>query len=923
MSVNFAEFFKKLKHLNLEDGEVLELELRLLIDSRTKSKEFTLSKEATINYAKSLIEKYKENEVEIEQTINIFSANEQTFKQLLFINGEKKKDHEVVRSKSRLINPVFMNNSNYFSYKLSASIEKSAANFDMTRVSFTRIKLRYSIDLNDDWRLDITLIKTINDISTNPGAVKNAKEKMFFAINKTNFADKAPWNEADLIEFELEYIGQLDRLSLESLKIADRFPINSDVEEAPQTQNSEYQQGVYEIAEKVGHKRVKMFTHKFGLKQLSNQVVELNKNMFIRDVLPRITDYYITDKVDGERNMLYLSPTKSFAVSSTIRTLPQEDIKTDIICIVDCEEYKGQFYIFDVLYYEKSLTELPFEERKAYFDKASKHFKQLVMKPFELLTEKFQEEIKEFKKRKLNYETDGLVLTPKNEKYFDMKCYKYKPISHLTIDFLIKECPESLLGVHPFVENKEGIKPMILFCGLPRNYYLNLGLSFIEKYEYLFPWVDKKNLPDYFPYQFQPCDSTYAYLFWPTEKETDLANNSPENNPPANTPTNNKIDQQDSKNKQLKLQLNTENAKKSPLDGLVGEFAPEAPDKLIWRLKRIRWDRLGDLQRKTYFGNAFQIAEQNWFSYKNPLLIESLDLKSNSYFFDKDTELQKNSRNFNSFVKSKIFDRFKNTNWTLDMASGNGQDLFRYADHYFKNVLFTEVDRTAIEELIYRKNSFAHNQHKNKTTKMFVSEIDFLQDYRKAIEKIETDHIIQPEKFDLIICNFAFHYFAKSTETLNNVATFANSMLKKDGQMVFTAFDGKKVVKLLNEHDGDYKVETTIGDQTHRIYGIRSPDYKVNYVSEIPGQQIEVLLPFSKNQYYKEYLITEKIAQEAFEKNGFIKISVESFGDFIPQYKNAMTDDDKEYVSLYSIYTFKKKESSLNGPKPSARRSKK
>lgn len=920
--VDFSEFFKKLKRLKLEDGEFLEIELRLLIDSRINSKNESLTKDLTIDYAKNLIEKFKDNETQIEQTINIFAVDEKTFKQLLFIEGEKKKDHEVIRQKIPLIYPVFMNRNKYFSYKLTASIEKPTNDFDLTRVSFTRVKLRYSIDLNDDWRLDITLTKTLQNISANPQLVKDAKTKMFFQIDKSNFIEKAPWHEADAIEFELEYIGQLERFSIESLRIADKFRSNgiddvfnnehddiSDNESnnAPADVHgttpsiTTLQQGLYQIAKKIEHERLEMFKKKFGLKQLSNQVFELNKNIFIRNVFPEIKKYYITDKVDGERNMLYLSTTKAFAISSKFKELPLSEIKnlsTDEVCIVDCEEYKGVYFIFDVLFYGKSLTQLPFDERKAFFEKAASHWKDLRLKPFELLTENFQTEIADFKKRKVPYITDGLVLTPRDETYFEMRCYKYKPITHLTVDFLIKSCPEGILGVKPYVEKNE-TWPLLLFCGVSKNIFLNLRLSLIEKYEYLFPWVDKKQLPDFFPYQFQPSDSTYSYLFWPTEAELKLAETIPSVENTSSTEKKPSVSE-----KKSVIQKSTTQQHLS-LNGIIGEFLYDLNTN-EWRLQRLRLDRMGDLRRRLYFGNGYKIAEQNWFAYKNPLNIETLDLADPSiYFGDKDTELQKNSRNFNSFVKTEIFNQLRNIQWVLDMASGNGQDLFRYAEHKVKNVLFTEIDKTAIEELILRKNQFAEKSHMIRATKMLVSQIDFLDDYRKAIQKIDNDHVILPENFDFVICNFAFHYFAKSSETLDNAIQFVNSMLKIGGQIIFTAFDGRKVIKLLNDHNGNYKIESEKG----QVYGIRLSDYKVNYVAEIPGQQIEVLLPFSGGKYYKEFLLTEKIAENAFMRNGFIKVSVESFGNFIPSYKNNLTDNDKEYVSLYSIYTFKKKES--------------
>jgi 16S rRNA G966 N2-methylase RsmD len=112
-----------------------------------------------------------------------------------------------------------------------------------------------------------------------------------------------------------------------------------------------------------------------------------------------------------------------------------------------------------------------------------------------------------------------------------------------------------------------------------------------------------------------------------------------------------------------------------------------------------------------------------WMSFKNPLVIEKLDL--NKVYFKSGNSKHKAVRSFNSFVKSNIFDQFKNTEHVMDIASGRGQDLFRYSSYGIKHILFLEVDKTALQELIKRKFDFARNRKGNNLS-ISIQQIDIL-----------------------------------------------------------------------------------------------------------------------------------------------------------------------------------------------------
>jgi hypothetical protein len=164
--------------------------------------------------------------------------------------------------------------------------------------------------VSDDWQLDITLVKNITDFS-NPAKLKTAKSNMLFPIDTQTFVDKAPWAYADVIEFELEFIGK--RFTLDSMiETNNIFDFLAEADEQTITDRSNeqqqktYQSVIYEIAKLIKPKESHKFKQTEGLKQLSNQVIELDKNMFLKDVLPSIQNFYITDKIDGSRAVLYI-----------------------------------------------------------------------------------------------------------------------------------------------------------------------------------------------------------------------------------------------------------------------------------------------------------------------------------------------------------------------------------------------------------------------------------------------------------------------------------------------------------------------------------------------------------------------------------------------------------------------------------------
>lgn len=618
--------------------------------------------------------------------------------------------------------------------------------------------------------------------------------------------------------------------------------------------NKTYQEIIYEIAKYIKPEISNKFKKEYGLKQLSNQVIELNKFTFINDLQSQITNYYITDKVDGIRTILYLSSKTSYAINDN---LSRVDFNTQYICILDTEYYPDfhTYYIFDVMVYEgKNLTNQPFEERLSYFNKFEK-FTQVKTKSFIKLNENWQKQLKKFGNKPKPYRIDGIIFTPDFGLYNSMKVYKYKSIEHLTIDFLIVKCPDGLLNQYPYSSNSKPNKTLyLLFCGISKRVFFKLRMRTIKFYSEIFPDIDMKNLPQYFPIQFEPSSKKYAYLF--VSKDVDL-------------------------------------------DGEVGEFGYDV-DRNIWKLKKIRTDRKIEVARGNYFGNNYKIAESIWMGYSDPLIIENIKPNTDIYFQEHDNFLQKASRNYNSFVKTQIFEKFKGIEWVMDLASGKGQDLFRYSMSNMINIIFLEKDKVALEELVMRKHLFSNDSKYKNQMSILVQNVDLLDPYKKIIYHINNVYT-RKQQIDLIMCNFAFHYMVGDKKSLQNICSLIGYYLKPNGKFVFTAFDGNNIVDLLEKNNGKWIVMS--GDKIK--YGIKKK-YS-NNVLEDTGQKIDVLLPFSKDTFYEEYLINiDFISKELAQYNIEIQTN-ESFSEYLNEYSGTLDKNDKLYVSLYHYYIFVKK----------------
>lgn len=460
------------------------------------------------------------------------------------------------------------------------------------------------------------------------------------------------------------------------------------------------------------------------------------------------------------------------------------------------------------------------------------------------------------------YEVDGLIFTPKNEHYRDMKSWKWKPLDVMSIDFLVKAVPSNLIGVKPYI-NKPGHTMMFLFSGISKLLYEKLRLTPISGYNNLFP---HQNMYKYFPIQFSPSDDTFAYIYY--------------------HPDDSKLSKEDVLNN-------------------VCEFrrVDLKSDSPKWDMMRIRTDRKMELDRGNYFGNDFYVAEYTWQNYQNPLKFEDLVISSaefmdRGYFQEEKSDIYRPVTAFNSFVKSKLVSKFAKSDWLVDLAAGRGQDMFRVSDANINNALFLDNDSQALSELISRKHDFERGI-KKLNTRIYTKLVDLTEDNKTTIKSL-TQIGIPVGYIDVIMCNFAIHYLIGTPKNTRNIIHLVSTLLKPGGQFFFTAFDGEKIFDMLKEKDA-----WEIREGEVLKYSI-----KKKYTGEQlepTGQQIDVLLPFSRGKHYTEYLVNYKYLLDEFSQNGFSIEKKGDFGGFLSQFKTeserqykGISTGDTEFLSLYS-----------------------
>lgn len=349
--------------------------------------------------------------------------------------------------------------------------------------------------------------------------------------------------------------------------------------------------------------------------------------------------------------------------------------------------------------------------------------------------------------------------------------------------------------------------------------------------------------------------------------------------------------------------------------------------KYRWVPMRTRFDKTEQVhkyQRK--YGNNEQVANHIWFSIQYPITFNDIKIlaDSNQYtahkivllqkltpelisqttsYYEKHNKLiemnTKPQTDFHNAVKTLLINTYIKPEFNnnkkasvLDIGFGRGGDIMKYYNAEVKNLVGIDKDFDGL----HNPGDGAFSRYeKYKRGKPNFPQMDFINaDFTVLLNFNDQMQVIKDKtqtnmnlikkyfdgkyKFDIISCQFAFHYFLQNKETWENTLKNINNHLKFDGILLFTSFDAKRVTKLLRDNKGTFKQFLTINGEKILYHDIVQK-YEEQKIYKY-GNSIDIHISrfMSDNIYQTEYLVDENfIIPELFNKCGLQLIETDYF----------------------------------------------
>lgn len=587
------------------------------------------------------------------------------------------------------------------------------------------------------------------------------------------------------------------------------------------------------------------------LKNILPGVTTLNRSVF--DQIKKLDGFYVTEKADGDRAVLYIDNKTVAIVSSKLHTgfekskkvRDRNSVTMVQKTIIDGEFVDGVFYGFDIICLKNEvIMDLKFPERMKRLTEGIKIAIDLGVKAhaktYHLVDpDKKESAIRNVYEGKYPYEIDGLIFTDPSETYGNTKHYKWKPAENNTIDFLMVKVTPSLIDFTKFDEEYDKtLTQYFLFTGVSIDIFKRYGLKYCEGYDEIF----KEKPKGYFPIQFSPSTKKYAYLYQGEEG----------------------------------------------FDKTIGEFLLRNNK---WELIRIREDRQSNYIAGNYFGNDYKTAESVWMNYMDPILLENLWTGiSGVYFTTTKDNKHKYQTSVINFAKRNTIKTLAYTQVILDIGAGKGQDLNKYLEQGIQHLIAVDLDTSALIELVRRK----HETRIKSNMRVDVMNANMNDNFMENVKKIRKAFDIV--KLPVIVCNLAVHYFLVNEETAINFINFVDTMLEPGGKLVLTFMDGNRVHENLDDIRKGETYDIKNPEDEHPKFSIKKL-YNGPMGNEF-GKEIGVLLPFSNNDYYNEYLVNTDLLIEKFGERNIKPISNKQISSVIREFDIGSSNISKQKDSL-------------------------
>jgi SAM-dependent methyltransferase len=467
---------------------------------------------------------------------------------------------------------------------------------------------------------------------------------------------------------------------------------------------------------------------------------------------------------------------------------------------------------------------------------------------------------------------------------------------------LVRRVPRELTGHYPFTFEgigvplekttsraaDEAVEMYALFVGISVARFRQAGLVHVPGFGQLFP-SSPQGVYVHIPVQFSPVDCPHAYIRgWPRSAFREFGD-------------------PDGVVFEFRLRRN-----------LTGSCVPD------WQPIRARTDRAEETAAGNYFGNDWRFAMSIWNSHINPLTLDELTAvgeQRTAYFRAEHDDTTRPLRAFVSFVKERLIRDSRSGNrqrveggrsgTAVDLASGRGQDADRYVRAGFDTVVFVERDAQALSELVARVDAI----RARKAMRVAVSAQDLSQPPAVSVDGIR-DALYgccgHRGGVDAVVCNLALHYFTVDKATLDRFLDVVHALLADGGTFTFTTFSGERIAALLHGAPAGRWSYRPTPDAPERYALVRVYDPSATAAGIPPGLPIDVLLPFSNGELYREYLVGVRYITDRLRDVGYVLELSQGFDTFYDGFAAAnpvaaaMDAGDRAYAALFHAFRFRK-----------------
>lgn len=260
----------------------------------------------------------------------------------------------------------------------------------------------------------------------------------------------------------------------------------------------------------------------------------------------------------------------------------------------------------------------------------------------------------------------------------------------------------------------------------------------------------------------------------------------------------------------------------------------------------------------------------------------SQNSRQQSYFY--------NLRRFHNWIKRDLINTYAHkAQHLLDLASGKGGDISKWIDTKVQHVRGYDIHQDSVMEA--RRRLLASNINNRRVTTTMSFDVADLSSFVLKKETYETD---------VVTSMFAFHYFFRSPETLDNVLQSIENNLKIGGYFVCCMFDGQSILNKLNG--------TTLYETPHFRLTLKSRRPDVLHF----GNTLGVLMKETVlDQEADEYIVDSKNFIQLMKWRGFelveSKLFVELYDEWAHLHRqNYMKHLEKDVSFLNRYYVFKR-----------------